>query len=387
MDELRPGHRRRGVPAGAARRRRAVPAGGGRPGPRAAGHSTQEELLLLTTHGILHLLGYDHAEPDGGEGDVRRCSGAAAHLPRHPRPDGRAVALSLRSPHGVVLVAARALRRPGRGRGTSRRARPRWPGSPAGPRRRAAPRGGTPRRGGAGDPGRPTTRPGDSVAPLCGVLVRDPAPRSPARWSTLVVLDRALGWHARWQHPGRDRSSCSVAVVRPRRGRAPHPGSPARRLRRAGRRAGGAVGADPGARPAGAARWSSSATRLTPGKRLPRRPVRVRGRAARARRHRGESQVIEADEREMIHSVFELGDTTVTREVMVPRTDAGLGRLTAQEPAGRAMSLFLRSGFSRVPVIGDGSGRRARHRSTSRTSPAGLHEAPDAAAHGSTSRR
>lgn len=31
---------------------------------RAAGHSTSEELLLLTTHGILHLLGYDHAEPD-----------------------------------------------------------------------------------------------------------------------------------------------------------------------------------------------------------------------------------------------------------------------------------------------------------------------------------
>ena len=31
---------------------------------REAGHTTQEELLLLTTHGILHLLGYDHAEPD-----------------------------------------------------------------------------------------------------------------------------------------------------------------------------------------------------------------------------------------------------------------------------------------------------------------------------------
>jgi probable rRNA maturation factor len=31
---------------------------------RGAGHSTQEEMLLLTTHGILHLLGYDHAEPD-----------------------------------------------------------------------------------------------------------------------------------------------------------------------------------------------------------------------------------------------------------------------------------------------------------------------------------
>jgi probable rRNA maturation factor len=29
-----------------------------------AGHATEEELLLLTTHGILHLLGFDHAEPD-----------------------------------------------------------------------------------------------------------------------------------------------------------------------------------------------------------------------------------------------------------------------------------------------------------------------------------
>jgi probable rRNA maturation factor len=29
-----------------------------------AGHTTEEELLLLSTHGILHLLGYDHAEPD-----------------------------------------------------------------------------------------------------------------------------------------------------------------------------------------------------------------------------------------------------------------------------------------------------------------------------------
>lgn len=29
-----------------------------------AGHSTMDELLLLTTHGILHLLGFDHAEPE-----------------------------------------------------------------------------------------------------------------------------------------------------------------------------------------------------------------------------------------------------------------------------------------------------------------------------------
>ncbi|MET1020987.1 MAG: rRNA maturation RNase YbeY [Arthrobacter sp.] len=32
-----------------------------------AGHSTQDEMLLLTTHGILHLLGFDHAEPEERE--------------------------------------------------------------------------------------------------------------------------------------------------------------------------------------------------------------------------------------------------------------------------------------------------------------------------------
>ncbi|WP_256838732.1 rRNA maturation RNase YbeY [Ornithinimicrobium faecis] len=30
-----------------------------------AGHSVEDEILLLTTHGILHLLGFDHAEPAG----------------------------------------------------------------------------------------------------------------------------------------------------------------------------------------------------------------------------------------------------------------------------------------------------------------------------------
>lgn len=33
----------------------------------AAGHSTVEEMLLLATHGILHLLGFDHAEPEEEE--------------------------------------------------------------------------------------------------------------------------------------------------------------------------------------------------------------------------------------------------------------------------------------------------------------------------------
>ncbi|GAA6524731.1 hemolysin family protein [Intrasporangium sp. DVR] len=64
----------------------------------------------------------------------------------------------------------------------------------------------------------------------------------------------------------------------------------------------------------------------------------------------GESDVIEADEREMIHSVFELGDT-VARAVMVPRTDMVV--IEHHKSLRSAMSLFLRSGFSRIPVVGE----------------------------------
>ncbi|MFX0539319.1 hemolysin family protein [Ornithinimicrobium sp. Y1847] len=64
----------------------------------------------------------------------------------------------------------------------------------------------------------------------------------------------------------------------------------------------------------------------------------------------GDSSVIEEEEREMIHSIFELGDT-VAREVMVPRPD--LVTIKAEKVLRQAMSLFLRSGFSRVPVVGE----------------------------------
>ncbi len=62
------------------------------------------------------------------------------------------------------------------------------------------------------------------------------------------------------------------------------------------------------------------------------------------------SNLIESGEREMIHSVFELGDTIV-REIMVPRTDVVF--IEQQKSLRQAMSLALRSGFSRIPVVGE----------------------------------
>ena len=63
-----------------------------------------------------------------------------------------------------------------------------------------------------------------------------------------------------------------------------------------------------------------------------------------------ERGVVEQAERDMINSVFELGDTIV-REVMVPRTD--IVAIERGKTVKQALNLLLRSGFSRVPVVGD----------------------------------
>jgi CBS domain containing-hemolysin-like protein len=63
-----------------------------------------------------------------------------------------------------------------------------------------------------------------------------------------------------------------------------------------------------------------------------------------------ERGVVEQAERDMINSVFELGDTIV-REVMVPRTD--IVTIERGKTVKQALNLLLRSGFSRVPVVGD----------------------------------
>ncbi|MFV0633302.1 hemolysin family protein [Demequina sp.] len=60
---------------------------------------------------------------------------------------------------------------------------------------------------------------------------------------------------------------------------------------------------------------------------------------------------LEEEDAQLLRSVVGFGDT-LTREVMVPRTD--MITIAAGTPARKAMVLFMRSGFSRVPVIGHG---------------------------------
>jgi len=62
-----------------------------------------------------------------------------------------------------------------------------------------------------------------------------------------------------------------------------------------------------------------------------------------------ERSVLEADDRELIHSVFEFSDTLV-REVMVPRTD--MTTVDGDETLGAVLERFLATGVSRMPVIG-----------------------------------
>ena len=62
MDELRPGTEEQETPPGLLGDIVLCPQVA-KEQAETAGHSTLDELLLLTTHGVLHLLGFDHAEP------------------------------------------------------------------------------------------------------------------------------------------------------------------------------------------------------------------------------------------------------------------------------------------------------------------------------------
>ncbi|MBB5831302.1 hemolysin family protein [Brachybacterium aquaticum] len=109
----------------------------------------------------------------------------------------------------------------------------------------------------------------------------------------------------------------------------------------------------------GAVRWllwvpASVLSRL--GASLAARPGRVENPeelAEKARRNVDralEDEHVGEGERDMIQGVFDLRGTMV-RELMVPRTD--MVAIAADATARKAMHLFVRSGYSRVPVIGD----------------------------------
>lgn len=60
-----------------------------------------------------------------------------------------------------------------------------------------------------------------------------------------------------------------------------------------------------------------------------------------------EEEEIEEEERELIHSVFEFGDTVV-REVMVPRPD--MVTIRADVTLDRALETIVKAGYSRIPI-------------------------------------
>ncbi len=90
---------------------------------------------------------------------------------------------------------------------------------------------------------------------------------------------------------------------------------------------------------------------VTPGKGLPNGPFATESELRELLDLAGAQSVIEPAEQRMLHSVFEFGDT-LTREVMVPRTD--MVTIDDDRVLRQALSLFLRSGFSRIPVISGG---------------------------------
>jgi len=65
-----------------------------------------------------------------------------------------------------------------------------------------------------------------------------------------------------------------------------------------------------------------------------------------------DQDILEEEDRDLLHSVFEFGDTIV-REVMVARTD--MITVDAEDSLHQVMAVFLDKGVSRIPVIGKDS--------------------------------
>ncbi|MFN2586909.1 MAG: hemolysin family protein [Actinomycetota bacterium] len=86
---------------------------------------------------------------------------------------------------------------------------------------------------------------------------------------------------------------------------------------------------------------------LLPGRGLPKGPFVTEGEIRHMVDVAEEEEEIEEEERELIHSVFEFGDTVV-REVMVPRPD--MITIPATATLDEALDTIIKAGYSRVPI-------------------------------------
>ena len=86
---------------------------------------------------------------------------------------------------------------------------------------------------------------------------------------------------------------------------------------------------------------------LMPGKGLPQGPLSTEEEIKVMAEMASEEQAIEEEEKELIHSIFEFGDTLV-REVMVPRPDVVAAPI--ESGLRKVLDLLLRHGYSRIPV-------------------------------------
>ena len=87
---------------------------------------------------------------------------------------------------------------------------------------------------------------------------------------------------------------------------------------------------------------------VLPGSGLPKSPVTSEEEIKSIVEMAESEEVIETEEREMIHSIFEFGDTVV-REVMVPRHDMIV--VEADTDVEAALDVAIKQGYSRIPVI------------------------------------
>lgn len=86
---------------------------------------------------------------------------------------------------------------------------------------------------------------------------------------------------------------------------------------------------------------------LLPGRALPKGPFITEEELRETVGGADDEEEIEEEERELIHSVFEFGDTVV-REVMVPRID--MVAMPASSTVSEALDTIVRAGYSRIPI-------------------------------------